>query len=85
MNGISDILFEGSFVWGIVFCFQTHLTNFKDISNMIFTIAQVSNQPDNVAPRLPTCARHVVTLLSQTQLLRIIISASRTTVRHREE
>ena len=84
MNGISDILFEGSFVWGIVFCSQTHPTNFKVFSNMIFTIAPVSNQPDNVAPRMPTCARHVIALLSRAQLLRIIISASRTRVRHRE-
>ena len=84
MNGISDILFEGSFVWGIVFCSQTHPTNFKVFSNMIFTIAPVSNQPDNVALRLPTCARHVVALLSRAQLLRIIISSSRTRVRHRE-
>ena len=76
MNGIADILFEGSFVWGIVFCFQTHPTNFKVFFNMIFTIAPVSNQPDNVAPRLPTYARHVVALLCRAQLLRIIISAS---------
>ena len=84
MNGISDILFEGSFVWGIVFCSQTHPTNFKVFSNIIFTIAPVSNQPDNVAPWLPTCTRHVVALLSRAQLLRIIISARRTRVRHRE-
>ena len=84
MNGISDILFLGSFVWGIVFCSQTHPTNFKVFSNMIFTLVPVSNQPDNVAPWRPTCARHVVALLSRAQLLRIIISASRTIVRHRE-
>ena len=84
MNGISDILFEGSFVWGIVFCSQTHPAKFKVFSNMIFTIAPVSNQPDNVAPRLPTCARHVVALLSRAQLLRIIMLASRTRVWHRE-
>ena len=84
MNGISDILFEGSFVWGIVFCSQTHPANFEVFSNMIFTITLVSNQPDNVALWLPTCARHVVTLLSRAQLLRIIISASRTRVWHRE-
>ena len=29
MNRISDIPFEGSFVWGIVFCSRTHPTNFK--------------------------------------------------------
>src|SRR3954466_5437179 len=51
---------------------------------MIFTIMLVSNQSGNIAPRLPTCARHVVTLLSRAQLLRIIISASRTRVRHHE-
>ena len=44
----------------------------------------MSNQSGNIAPRLPTCARHVVALLSQAQFLRIIISASRTIVRHRE-
>lgn len=65
MNGISDILFEGSFVWGIVFCSQTYPTNFKVFSNMIFTIASASNQPDNVAPRLLTCTRYVVALLSE--------------------
>lgn len=84
LNGISDILFEGSFVWVVVFCSQTRPTNFKVFFNMIFTIALVSNQPDNVALWLPTCARHVVTFLSRAQLLRIIISASRTRVRHRE-
>ena len=85
MNGISDILFEGSFVWGIVFCSQTHPANFEVFSNMIFTIALVSNQPDNITPRWrPTCVRHVVALLSRAQFLRIIISASRTIVRHRE-
>ena len=51
---------------------------------MIFTIMLVSNQSGNIAPRLPTCARHVVALPSRAQLLRIIISASRTRVRHRE-
>src|SRR3954469_2728919 len=51
---------------------------------MIFGILLVSNQSGNIAPRLPTYARHVVTLLSRAQLLRIIISASRTRVRHRE-
>ena len=44
----------------------------------------VSNQSGNIASRLSTCARHVVTLLSRAQLLRIIISASRTGVQHRE-
>ena len=43
----------------------------------------VSNQFGNIAPRLPTCARRVVTLLSRAQLLRIIISARQTGVRHR--
>ena len=51
---------------------------------MIFNIMLVSNQSGNIAPRLPTCARHIVTLLSRAQLLRIIISARRTRVRHRE-
>ena len=44
-NGISDILFEGSFVWSIVFCFQTHHANFKVFSNMIFTIARCQTSP----------------------------------------
>ena len=44
----------------------------------------MSNRPDNITPRRPTCARHVVALLSRAQLLRIIISASQTIVRHRE-
>ena len=83
MNGISDILFEGSFVWGIVFCSQTHPTNFKVFSNMIFN-APMSKQAGNITPRLPTCARRVVALLSRAQLLQIIISASRTRFRHRE-
>ena len=82
MNRISDIPFEGSFVWGIVFYSRTHPTNYK--INMIFNIMLVSNQSSNIAPRLLTCARHVVTLLSRAQLLRIIISASRTRVQHRE-
>ena len=43
---------------------------------MIFNIMLVSNQSGNITPRLPTCARHGVTLLSRAQLLRIIISAS---------
>jgi hypothetical protein len=30
----------------------------------------VSNQSGNIAPRLPTCARHVAALLSRAQLLR---------------
>ena len=51
---------------------------------MIFNIMLVSNQSGNITPRLPTCARHGVTLLSRAQLLRIIISASRTRARHRE-
>src|SRR4051812_14688953 len=51
---------------------------------MIFSIMLVSNQSGNIAPRLPTYARHVVTLLSRAQILRIIISASRTRVRNRE-
>ena len=38
----------------------------------------VSNQSGNIAPPLPTYARHVVTLLIQAQLLRITILASRT-------
>src|SRR3954466_12517734 len=57
MNVISDIPFEGSFVWGIVFCFQTHPTNFKIFLNMIFNIMLVSNQSGNITPRLPTCAK----------------------------
>ena len=52
---------------------------------MIFNIMLLSNQSGNITPRLPPCARHVGTLLSRAQLLRIIISASRTRVRHRED
>ena len=38
----------------------------------------VSNQSGDIALRLPTCARHIITLLSRAQLLWIIISASQT-------
>ena len=41
---------------------RTHPTNFKNLLNMIFNIMLVSNQSGNITPRLPTCARHVVTL-----------------------
>ena len=48
---------------------------------MIFNIMLVSNQSGNITPRLSTCARHGVTLLSRAQLLRIIISESQTRAR----
>jgi hypothetical protein len=56
MNGILDILFEEFFPRVLCVVFKHVPTNFEVFFEAIFTVAPMSNRPDHIAPRLPTCA-----------------------------